>query len=66
LVVNFGCRGASCFAYEISIRGFLVKKKFSLLFSQSFVTLFVLALVIPGLVFAQQKPQGSSSTDRRP
>ena len=40
-----------------------MKKKFSQLFSQSFVTLFVLALVNPGLVFAQQKPQGSSSTD---
>jgi len=38
-----------------------VKKKFSQVSSQLLVTLFVLALVIPGFVFAQQKPQGSSS-----
>jgi carboxyl-terminal processing protease len=38
-----------------------VKKKYSHLLSPLLAALFVLALVIPGFVFAQQKPQGSSS-----
>jgi carboxyl-terminal processing protease len=39
----------------------LGKKKYSHVFSQLPAALFVLLLVIPGFVFAQQKPQGSSS-----
>lgn len=30
-------------------------------FSQLLITVFVLALIVPGLIFGQQKPQGSSS-----